>query len=416
MRSSRSMIALVLLVAIIGAAGAYVYYQVGNNNVLSLGLDLEGGVYVLLEAEPSAGTTVTREDLEQAKAIIQNRVDELGTREPEITIEGNNRIRVAIPGVEDQAQVLDLVGKTALLEFKSVKVEGENVVYETLVTGKSLKEATVKFDQYGKPYVSLKFDEEAGKIMEDYTGKNVGELLVITLDDVAISTPQISSQVGAEASIEGSFTDEEAAKLALLLRSGSLPVPLVARETRAIGPKLGQDSLSTSLYAGLIGAALVLLFMIFFYRAFGLMADVALISYMTIVLGGLILTNSTITLPGLAGLILGIGMAVDANIIIFERIKDELRNGRSLGTAIETGFSRAIVTILDSNITTLIAAAVLYWFGTGPIRGFAVTLTMSILGSMVTAVFITRWLLRFLVNSKIIKTNMAIGGVKGAVK
>ncbi|QOR36250.1 protein translocase subunit SecD [Clostridium sp. 'deep sea'] len=416
MRSSKSIIALILLIVIIGGAGAYVYYEIFNKDALALGLDLEGGVYVLLEADVADGVTVTKDDLEKAKAIIQNRVDQLGTKEPEITIEGGNRIRIAIPGVQDQEQVLDLVGKTALLEFKSAKVVDGQVEYTQIVSGKDLKEAVVKFDQYGKPYVALTFNDEAGAKMKEFTGKNVGELLYITLDDVAISTPRIEQEVGKDASISGSFTDEQAGKLALLLRSGSLPIPLVARETRAIGPKLGQDSLSTSMKAGIIGAILVLCFMIFFYRAFGLVADIALASYMTIVMAGLIVTNSTITLPGLAGLILGIGMAVDANIIIFERVKDEIRNGHSIRSGIETGFSRAIVTILDSNITTLIAAAVLYWFGSGPIRGFAVTLTMSILGSMITAVFITRWLLRLSVNSGLIKTKKAIGGVKEAVK
>ena len=412
MRSSRSKIALVILISIIGALGAYVYFMVANQNAVNLGLDLEGGVYVLLEAQPVDGMTVDRTDLEQAQAIIRNRVDELGTREPEITIEGTDRIRVAIPGVADQEQVLDLVGQTAMLEFKSLDIVDGSPVYTTLITGSSLEDAAVKFDEFGKPYVSLTLDAEGGAIMKAFTASHIGDRLIIALDDEPISTPVINGEVSTDAAISGGdMTDESAAKLALLLRSGSLPIPLVSLETRSIGPGLGQDSLNTSLNAGMIGAILVLLFMVVYYRGFGLIADIALVSYLSLALLGLILTDSTLTLPGIAGLILGIGMAVDANIIIFERVKDEIRNGRSMGSAIETGFSRAIVTILDANVTTLIAAGVLYWFGTGPIRGFAITLTMSILASMITAVFVTRWLLRLLVNSQLIKTKASIGRV-----
>ncbi len=409
MRTKRSKSFLAILIILIIAAAAYVINDVANNEALSLGLDLEGGVYVLLEAEPRNGEDVNRDSLERAKAIIQNRVDQLGTKEPEITIEGGNRIRVAIPGVQDQEQVLDLVGQTALLEFKSAKkVDGETV-YETIITGDALEEAIVKFDNQNKPIVSITLNDEAGDKMKAYSSDNVGQMLYITLDGVPISTPIIEEAVGKEAAISGNFSDEQAAELALLLRSGALPVPLVARETRAIGPRLGRDSLDTSLVAGIIGAGLVLFFMILFYRGFGGVANIALIAYMTIVLFGLKITDSTLTLPGIAGLILGLGMAVDANIIIFERIKEELKNGRALRIALENGFSRAIVTIVDANITTLIAAGVLYWFGTGPVRGFAVTLTMSIIGSMITAVFITRWILRFMADGNIIKTAKSIG-------
>jgi len=408
-RTKRSKSFLAILIVLIIAATAYVINDVANNEALSLGLDLEGGVYVLLEAQPRNGEDVNRDSLERAKAIIQNRVDQLGTKEPEITIEGGNRIRVAIPGVQDQEQVLDLVGQTALLEFKSgKKVDGETV-YETIITGDALEEAVVKFDNQNKPIVSLTLNDDAGDKMRAFTSDNVGQTLYITLDGVPISTPVIEEAVGKTAAISGNFSDEEAAELALLLRSGALPVPLVARETRAIGPRLGRDSLDKSLVAGMIGAGLVLLFMIIFYKGFGGVANIALIAYMTIVLFGLKITDSTLTLPGIAGLILGLGMAVDANIIIFERIKEELQNGRALRIALENGFSRAIVTIVDANITTLIAAGVLYWFGTGPVRGFAVTLTMSIIGSMITAVFITRWLLRFMADSNIIKTAKSIG-------
>jgi protein-export SecD/SecF family membrane protein len=408
-RTKRSKSFLAILIVLIIAATAYVINDVANNEALSLGLDLEGGVYVLLEAQPRNGEDVNRDSLERAKAIIQNRVDQLGTKEPEITIEGGNRIRVAIPGVQDQEQVLDLVGQTALLEFKSgKKVDGETV-YETIITGDALEEAVVKFDNQNKPIVSLTLNDDAGDKMRAFTSDNVGQTLYITLDGVPISTPVIEEAVGKTAAISGNFSDEEAAELALLLRSGALPVPLVARETRAIGPRLGRDSLDKSLVAGMIGAGLVLLFMIIFYKGFGGVANIALIAYMTIVLFGLKITDSTLTLPGIAGLILGLGMAVDANIIIFERIKEELQNGRALRIALENGFSRAIITIVDANITTLIAAGVLYWFGTGPVRGFAVTLTMSIIGSMITAVFITRWLLRFMADSNIIKTAKSIG-------
>jgi protein-export SecD/SecF family membrane protein len=409
MQSSKSRIALALLLVLIFGAAAYIYYDVSQNNALSLGLDLEGGVYVLLEAETQAGEEVTRDALERARAIIQNRVDELGTREPEITIEGNDRIRVAIPGVQDQEQVLDLVGQTALLEFMAAReIDGEPYL-ETLITGDALEEANVRFDERNRAYVAITLNDEGGQIMQEFSSNNVGEILYIMLDGNPISTPIIEEPVGKNAAISGNFSDQDAAELALLLRSGALPVPLVARETRAIGPRLGQDSLSKSLVAGMIGAALILVFMIIFYKGFGMAASIALVAYMTIVLFGLKITDSTLTLPGIAGLILGLGMAVDANIIIFERIKEEINNGRALRIAIETGFNRAIVTILDANITTLIAAGVLYWFGTGTIRGFAVTLTMSIVGSMITAVIITRWMLRLMVDNKVFKTTKSIG-------
>lgn len=412
MHIKRSRIALAMLIILILAAAGYIYNDVANNHGLSLGLDLEGGVYVLLEAQPAPGETVDRNSLERARAIIQNRVDQLGTKEPEITIEGSNRIRVAIPGIEDQEQVLELVGQTALLEFKSGQKIDDEIVYETIVTGDALKEAVVKFDnRTNKAIVSLTLSDEAGQVMQEFTSKNIGNLLYITLDGVPISTPVIEDAVGKSAAISGNFSDAEAAELALLLRSGALPVPLIARESRAIGPRLGRDSLAKSLFAGAIGAAAVLLFMIIIYRGFGGVANISLLAYMTIVLFGLKITNSTLTLPGIAGLILGLGMAVDANIIIFERIKEELKTGRALKIAIENGFSRAIVTVVDANVTTLIAAGVLYWFGSGPIRGFAVTLTMSIGSSMITAVLITRWLLRLLVDSNMIKTAKSIGRV-----
>lgn len=407
----KSLAALIVLIAAIGALAFYTYWMVVEKDAITLGLDLEGGVYVLLEAQSSPEQPVTDDAIERAKAVIQNRVDELGTREPEITREGANRIRVAIPGAENQEQVLSLIGKTALLEFKQLKVEGEEVKTEAFLTGKHLKDARVAINEKGQPYVAVELTKEGGNIMREFTRNNIGQYLVITLDDEVISMPVVEDEIGEQGSIQGNFTVESAKQLALLLRSGALPVPLKVMETRAIGPKLGLDSLKVSVRAGLIGIALILLFMLVYYRAFGIFADIALIAYAAIVLAVLAGLNATLTLPGVVGLILGVGMAVDANIIIFERVKEEIRSGRTVRSAIDVGFTRALRTILDANITTLIAAAVLFRFGTGPIKGFAVTLAISILASMFTAVLVTKWLLRLAVRSGLVKSNRAIGRV-----
>lgn len=405
----KSLVVLLLVLGLIAGSAFFIFDQVINKDAVTLGLDLEGGVYVLLQAQPTEDQPVTTRAIEESIARIRNRVDQLGTREPEIRREGNDRILVAIPGAEDQKAALDIIGQTALLEFKEIVEEGDEITLRTFMTGQHLEDAFVSFDEYGRPIIELRFSREGGQIMQQFTSANIGNLMIITLDDVTLSTAEVKDAISDRGVITGNFTDAHARTQALLLRSGALPLSFRTLEARTIGPKLGMDSLLDSLYAGRIGILLVLLFMALVYRTFGMVANVALVAYVTLVVGALIGINATLTLPGIAGLVLGIGMAVDANIIIFERIKEEIKNGRSLRSAIDAGFTRAIRTILDANITTLIAAAVLFQFGTGPVQGFAVTLAISIVCSMLTAVFVTRWILKLVFNSGLMKTERALG-------
>lgn len=397
---------LLAIIAVLGGVICFTYKPLTKSIVL--GLDIRGGISVLLEAVESEGSSKIDDDaMNRAVAIISNRVNSLGVSEPQIYREGGNRIRVALPeyGEEegDQKKVLEILGQTALLEFRDM--EGN-----VFLSGKNLRDAREQLDQQrGGAYVELTLDEEGGKKMYEYTSANVDGFLYITLDGTTVSRPGIQEAIGAQGVITGIPTLAEARNLAIMLRSGALPVALEMRDFRAVGPTLGTVSLQKSVYAGLIGVSLVLLYMLFAYRLFGLLADVALILYTFLTLWLLNAIGAALTLPGIAGLILGIGMAVDANVIIFERIKDELRQGRSLRAAVQAGFRRAMLTVLDSNVTTLIAGGVLYYFGTGPIRGFAVTLSLGIVVSMFTAVVFTRWLINLLVKANLTKSKAILG-------
>lgn len=401
---------LIGLLAIIAVLGGVIYFTYKPlTDSIVLGLDIKGGVSVLLEAVASEGSPKIDDDaMNRAVAIISNRVNSLGVSEPQIYREGGNRIRVALPEYgekegDDQEKVLEILGQTALLEFRDM--EGN-----VFLSGKNLRDAREQIDQQGGgAYVELKLDEEGGDKMYEYTSANVGGFLYITLDGAPISRPGIREAIGAQGVITGIPTLEEARNLAIMLRSGALPVALEIRDFRAVGPTLGAVSLEKSVYAGIIGVGLVLLYMLFAYRLFGLLADFALVLYTFLTLWLLNIIGASLTLPGIAGLILGIGMAVDANVIIFERIKDELRQGRSLRAAVQAGFRRAMLTVLDSNVTTLIAGGVLYYFGTGPIRGFAVTLSLGIVVSMFTAVVFTRWLINLLVGANLTKSKLVLG-------
>ncbi|MDP3059132.1 MAG: protein translocase subunit SecD, partial [bacterium] len=344
----------------------------------------------------------------RAVAVLSQRINNLGVVEPEIVREGSRRIRISLPGAKDetQEQAMSIIGQTALLEIWA----DESQDYKVLLSGDSLIDAREKLDDKGKAYVAIKLDDASGKIMREYTTARakIG-YLVFVLDGAPISMPFIEEAVGAEGIITGLGSLEEARNLAIMLRSGALPVSLEIRDFRAVGPSLGRSSLDKSINAGLIGFVLVLLFMIAIYRGFGVVANLALSAYIMIVLWLLAGLNATLTLPGIAGIILGIGMAVDANVIIFERIKEEMSNGRTLRVAIGSGFKRAFWTVFDANITTLIGAGALYYFGTGPVRGFAVTLAISITVSMFTAITVTRLMLFLLVNAKLVKSSKAIG-------
>lgn len=399
----KSLLSLILIVVILTGLSCLAYTQITSH--MNLGLDLVGGVYVLLEAREAEGK-VEQDTIERAITIIRNRVDEFGVSEPLIQQEGENRIRVELPDIDDPARAMEVIGRTALLTF--VDPEGEIVV-----TGANLTKAEYTYDEYNHPAVGLEFDREGSEKFAEATGKWLEHPIAIILDDELVSAPVVNSVVNdGKAIIQGQFTAEEARDLALILRSGALPVELVELETRTIGPTLGLDSRDSSLKAGIIGMILLVLFMIVIYRVMGVLASYALGIYVVLVLAVLTVLNATLTLPGIAGLILSIGMAVDANVIIFERFKEEYESGKTLKSAVEAGFKNALSTILDSNITTLIAGVVLFYFGTGPVKGFAVTLSVGILISMFTAIVLTRYLLRFLIGANII-TNPRLFGVRG---
>ncbi len=386
-----------------------------DNDVLTMILDLP-------EKESNH---IRKMAVEQALETIRNRIDQFGVSEPDIRLQGENRLLIQLPGVKDTQRAKDLIGKTALLEFKlldeshdvdealkGIVPPGTEVLYEVkedpktrritktpylimkraLLTGAYLTDAKVQIDsQYNEPYVSIKFDKKGAMLFEKITEENVKKRLAIVLDQKVYSAPVIQEKIsGGEARITGNFTSDEARDLAIVLRAGALPAPVKILEERTVGPSLGTDSINQGMFAGLIGGILVILFMAFYYKGAGLIADIALMFNIVMIFGGLAAFQATLTLPGIAGIVLTIGMAVDANVLIFERIREELRLGKTPRAAVDAGFDLATLTILDSNITTLIAALVLFQFGTGPIKGFAVTLSLGILASVFTALVLTR--------------------------
>jgi preprotein translocase subunit SecD len=383
-------------------------------------------VKVLLELEPRYRENLKQSAVDQALETIRNRIDQFGVSEPEIARQGQDRILIQLPGIDDPQRAKDLLGKTALLEFKLVDEDyslqkalagdipfGDVILYEkeedpktgavrripyliqdkTLMTGDALKDARVSFDQNNMPYVSLSLNPAGARNFDRITAENVGRHLAIILDNNVYSAPVIRQRIsGGEAVIEGSFTLDEAKDLAIVLRAGSLPAPVQILEERTVGPSLGQDSINKGIKSIIIGGILVVLFMIVYYQLAGMVADLALVMNLIIIIGVLAAFRGTLTLPGIAGLVLTVGMAVDANVLIFERIREEVRLGKPPRAALETGYSKAFLTIMDANVTTFIAALVLLQFGTGPIKGFAVTLSIGIAASMFTAIVVTRFI------------------------
>lgn len=399
-----------------------------------LGLDLVGGIQVLLEADRPEETNITAEELSTARQIVENRVNALGVSEAVVQQAGDRRIVVELPGVEDPEQAIATIRGTALLEFVDVgstplpqgtqvtttvnqnlqspgSTDGEDsapptspIVYETIMTGADLRSASVITDQLGQPAISFELSPEGADIFADFTTNNVGRYLAIVLDGQVISAPVISSPITTGSGvIEGSFTFEEANSLAVQLRYGALPIPLRVIETRTIGPTLGQDSLQKSLVAGLIGLTIVMLFMAIYYRVPGLVADLAILIYAVVTFALFRTIPITLTLAGIAGLMLSTGSALDANILIFERMKEELRQKRTLRQAVDLGFRRAWPSIRDSNIATLITCAILFWFGSAfgatIVQGFAITLFIGVIVSLFSAIFITRVVLNVLFNN-----------------
>ena len=388
-----------------------------------LGLDLQGGLQVLLEADLPANTPIDAGEMETARNIVENRTNALGVSENLIQVAGDRRIVGEFPGAEDANAILDIIQQTGLLEFVDTgdfrpeagsiiqtdfgvnatipTTEGETpaTVYHTVMTGKELKSIAISQNQLGSSYsIDFTLSPEGAKIFGDHTAANVGKILTTTLDKRVILAPSISSAITDGAgSITGNFTADEANALAVQLRYGSLPIPLKVVETRIIGPTLGEDSLQRSLLAGLIGFAIVILFMGIYYRLPGITANISILMYAVILFAVFKLIGVTMTLPGIAGIMLSTGSALDANILVFERFKEELRSGRPMRQAFDQAWSRAWPSIRDSNIAALITSAILFWFGNTfgatVVKGFSLTLAIGVVISLFSSLFITNTLL-----------------------
>ncbi|TPQ34556.1 protein translocase subunit SecD [Bradyrhizobium guangdongense] len=379
--------------------------------------DATGGLIRLSIPQPAMLERM-RKTIEQSIQIVERRVNELGTVEPIIQRQGNDRILVQVPGLQDPTRLKDLLGKTAKMEFRMVdtsvppdqaqqgKLPPDSellmsaspppvpyvVKKQVLVAGGDLTDAQASFDQRtSEPVVSFKFNTSGARKFATATQENVGLPFAIVLDNKVISAPVIREPItGGQGQISGNFTVQSANDLAILLRAGALPAPLTVVEERTVGPGLGQDSIEKGELAAYVGSILVIVFMLVTYRLFGVFANIAVAINVAMIFGLLSLLNATLTLPGIAGIVLTVGIAVDSNVLIYERIREELRGGRNAISAIDAGFKRALATILDSNITTFIAAAVLFYIGTGPVRGFAVTLGIGIITTVFTAFTLTR--------------------------
>ncbi len=412
-----SLLKLVITVAVIIAAFFVCVRPLASS--IRQGLDLQGGTHVVLEAVDTEQAQVNDDAMNRVIAIMEKRVNALGLTEPIIQREGERRVIIELPGVKDPDAAIKTIGKTAMLEFRD---EDGN----TVLTGTDLKDAQASTNpQTGQNVVNLEFSDEGAQKFADLTMKNVGRTIAILLDGEVLTAPNVREPIlGGRAEITGQKTLEEAQNLAVVLRSGALPVKVEIIETRTVGPTLGQDSKDKSQFAFAVGLGAVVIFMIFFYHFSGFIADVALMAYTIMLLSILYLMDATLTLPGVAGIILSIGMAVDANVLIFEHFKEEYQiNGKSLRLSMDAGFKRAFTTIFDSNVTTLIAAGVLFFLGTGTIRGFAITLGVGTILSMFTAITLTQFMLKLMINSKLSEnprlygaTGFMLGGKKGAEK
>lgn len=399
--------ALLKLIAVIAViVGVFFAFVSPLANSIRQGLDLQGGTHVVLEAVDTPEAQVNDDAMQRVVKIMEKRVNELGLTEPLIQRQGERRIIIELPGIKDPDSAIKTIGKTAMLEFKD---EDGN----TVMTGTDLKNAQDARNQQNQYVVNLEFSDEGAKKFADLTTKNVGRRIAILLDGEVLTNPNVREPItGGRAEITGQESQEEAHRIAMLLRSGALPVKVNIIETRTVGPTLGQDSKDKSEFAFVIGISAVLVFMILFYRLSGLIADLSLMAYVILLLFLLKMLDATLTLPGVAGIILSIGMAVDANVLIFEHFKEEFRLGKTLRLSMEAGFKRAFTTIFDSNITTIIAALVLFFFGTGTIKGFAITLGLGVVLSMLTAITLTQYMLKLLIASNICK-NPAVYGATG---
>lgn len=403
---------------------------------ITLGLDLQGGTRLVLQGDDTAKVKVSDDAMSGVVAVIRNRIDALGVTEPTIQRKGRDQVIVELPGIKDPERAIKLIGDTALLEFIEaewvpgdgrsvseekikefygpearldvVKDEGDRsersiILKKTVLTGADLKGAWPGLDQYGNPVVDIEFNGRGAEVFSEVTGRSVNKPIAIVLDKKVISAPNVREPIpSGKAQISGNFNAETVQDLVIKLKAGALPIPVHLVETRIVGPSLGRDSVDRSKIAGIIGFVIIISFMVLYYRLPGFLADISLMIYVPLTLAGLALLHTTLTLPGIAGFILSIGMAVDANIIIFERLKEELRLGKTVKASIEAAFQRAFSAILDSNVTTVIAALTLFFVGTGTIKGFAVTLTVGILASMFTALTLTRMMLSLALDGRIV--------------
>ncbi|MEO5377955.1 MAG: protein translocase subunit SecD [Magnetococcus sp. DMHC-6] len=395
--------------------------------------EVNEGQELQLSIKESEQIAIRQFAVEQSIQTIRSRIDQFGVAEPTIQKQGEERILIQLPGMDDPTRAKSLIGRTARLEFKMVDEKGDLsaalngkvppgdvVLYgdpsargktarqpyllnkRTVLSGDLLTDAQVNIDkQYNEPYVSITFNRQGAHKFGQLTADHVGERMAIVLDNTVYSAPVIREKIeGGRAQISGSFTPEEAHDLAIILRAGALPAPVNILEERTVGPTMGSDSIHQGIVSTMIGGLLVLVFMGVYYRGFGMLANVAVVFNIVILLAILAALHATLTLPGIAGVVLLIGMSVDANVLIYERIREELRMGKTPLAAIDHGYSKAFSTIMDANITTLITGAVLYQFGTGPVRGFAVTLSIGLIASMFTAIFVTRVLLTMFIKNR----------------
>ena len=409
-RCAVNMIVVVILLAAFGALAIF-GLNIGALEIkplvegISQGLDLRGGVSAVYEAQDE-GQSDFASLLSGTMAVLRNRLTNQGFTEATVTQQGTNRIRIEIPDVDDPNEILNIIGQPAHLEFKTA--DGE-----TIMDGSAVVSAEMGYLE-GQPVVQFTLNDEGAAAFATATAENVGSTISIELDGEVISAPTVKQAItGGQGYIEGNFTAESAQQLAMLIQSGALPLDIEQIEVRTISATLGEDALSTSMTAAVIGVLLVIVFMLVIYRLPGVMASLALLIYILIDLFLLaVIPGVQLTLPGIAGIVLSIGMAVDANVIIFERMKEEMRAGKTVCASVESGFKRAFSAILDSNITTIIAGLVLMIFGAGTIKGFAITLTIGVVCSMFTAVVVTRFLLRQMVGLNF--TNHRLYGVRDA--
>ena len=381
-------IRLLLVIAILAGAISLIVRE-----PVKLGLDLKGGVYAVLEASPEKeGDVIDNETMNSLIEVLDRRINGIGVAESVVQKAGNNRVIIELPGISDTTEAINMIGKTALLEFKIMDENGN--LGPTLLTGGALKKAQVGYGNLGEPQINFEMKPEGAIEFARITRENVGKQLAIVLDGKVQTAPVIRTEIpGGTGSISGNYTVEEAKRTATLLNSGALPIKAEIVETRTVGASLGDESIAASMVAGKVAMALIGIFMLVFYRFPGIVADIALVCFGIITFALLQFIGATLTLPGIAGLILSAGMAVDANVIIFERIKEELGFGNTIRGAINAGFSKGFVAIFDSNLTTLIITGILFIFGTGPVKGFAVTLTIGTVASMFTAIVMTKVLL-----------------------